>query len=408
MDFSFTGEQDKLRREVRDFFNNELPSDFRPATDNRGVYDEKQMQFMTELQKKAGKKGYLAPGWGTEIGGLCLSDIEQGIVLEETGFRGIRWPAETALRVCGPALLVFGTEEQKQMYLPAIAAGEVVWYEAITEKDAGSDKANINLKASADGDNFILNGQKVFISAPAPADFLFTLARTSDTEPKQDGLTLFLLDAHAPGISYAAAPTLGDFTVKIFFENVKVPKSAVLGQLNRGFYHMAVAAEFERTGTDIPAAQKRELEELVQFAKDEKHNGTQLIDNPEFRDMLAERAIAAELATLSAWRDVWFFNQRKRLGAPPPSTGELQRKTGAARSAKQIIDAFGLYGQLAESDSHAKFGGKAQQEWLASRSMHAGGTIEVNKGNLAEKGLGLPVIPPKFNKDIAKSLKEKE
>lgn len=408
MEFGFTEEQEKLRREVHDFFVNELPSDYHPSLSGRRATNEGQQQFWMALQKKAGARGYLAPGWAKESGGLGLSDMEQGVVMEETGYWGASWPGTMGLRVCGPPLHVFGTEEQKRKFLPPIASGEVIWYEAFTEPDAGSDEANVSLRAVADGDYYVLNGQKHFMTAPGPADYLYTLARTAVTVPKHRGLSLFLVDAHAPGISYRALPTMGIFTVEIFFENVRVHKDTLLGELNRGFYHAMVTFEFERTNTGTPGSAKRSLEELVQFARQEKRHGQRLIADPQMRDLLADRAIEGELSWLGGWRDAWFFSQRKRLGSPPPSTSALRGKAAAAPRSKAFMDVLGLYGQLQRTSKYAKFGGQAERAWQSSRSMHPAGTIEINKVVLSGRGLGLPRIPAKFNKDIAKSIQEEK
>jgi alkylation response protein AidB-like acyl-CoA dehydrogenase len=393
VDFSFTEEQEKLRKEVHDFFMNELPSDYRPGLSGRRASSEKQFEFWMQLQKKAGAKGYLTPGWAKDSGGLGLSDIEQGIVMEETGYWGASWPGNMGLRVCGPPLHVFGTEEQKKKFLPPIASGEAIWYEAFTEPDAGSDEANVSLRCMPDGDYFIFNGQKHFMTAPGPADYLYTLARTADSTPKHRGLSLFLIDAHTPGISYRPMPTLGNFTVEIFFDNVRVHK---------------VTFEFERTNTGTPAMARRSLEELIQFAKEEKRNGKQLIEDDEMREVLADRAIEYVLAWLGGWRDAWFFSQRRRLGSPPPSTSAFRGKTEAAPRAKAFVDSLGLYGQLQRNSKYAKFAGQGERGWLSSRSMHPAGTIEVNKIVLAGRGLGLPRIPAKFNKEIAKAITEKD
>ena len=408
MDFGFTREEEQLKKEVHDFFLNELPSDYHPGLSGRRASNEKQFEFWMALQKKAGAKGYLAPGWGKESGGLGLSDIEQGIVMEVTGTWGAAWPATMGLRVCGPPLHVFGTEEQKKKFLPAIAKGEAIWYEAFTEPDAGSDEANVSLRCVKDGDYFVFNGQKHFMTAPGPADYLYTLARTADVVPKHRGLSLFLIDAHAPGISYRPLPTLGNFTVEIFFDNVRVHKDALLGEINRGFYHAMVTFEFERTNTGGAAGQRRGLEEMVQFAREEKRYGKRLIDDPQMREALADRAIEWVLSYLGGWRDSWFFSQRRRLGSPPPSTSAYRGKADAAPRAKAFMDTLGLFGQLQRNSKYAKFGGQAERGWQTSRSMHPAGTIEVNKIVLAGRGLGLPRIPAKFNKEIAKSLGEKD
>ncbi len=408
MDFSFTPEQEQLRQEVHDFFRRELPADFHPGICSRRANSLKQHEFWMELQKKAGAKGYLAPGWSKEAGGLGLSDIEQGIVSEATGYWGVSWPDYMGTRICGPPLNVFGTEEQKKRFLPPIASGEVIWYEAFTEPDAGSDEGNVGTRAIPDGDFYVLNGQKHFMTAPGPADYLYTLARTAQTDPKHRGLTLFLVDAHSPGISYRALPTMGNFTVEIFFENVRVPKDNLLGEMNRGFYHAMVTFEFERSNTTGVGTGRRSLEELLQFARKEKRNGKPLIEGPEMRDILAERAIEWQLAWLGGWRDAWFFKERKRLGSPPPSTSNLREKNAAAPRAEDFMDHLGLFGQLKRNSKYSKFGGQAESAWQLSRSMHPAGTIEIAKVVLASRGLGLPRVPAKFNREIAKSLTEKE
>lgn len=408
MEFGFTEEQDKLRKEVRGFFVKELPSDYSPATSGRRSPTQEQTDFWMELQKTAGGKGYLVPGWSKDSGGLGLSDIEQGVVMEETGYWGVLWPNLLGLRVCGPPLHVFGTEEQKRRFLPPIARGEVIWYEAFTEPEAGSDEANVSLRAVEDGDDYVLNGQKHFMSAPGPADFLYTLARTEDTIPKHRGISLFLIPAHSPGISYRPLPTMGNFTVEIFFDDVKVPKDALLGELNRGFYHAMVTFEFERTNTGNAASAKRNIEELIEFCKEEKQNGKPLIKDAKVRDLLADRAIDQEIAWLGGWFDTWHFSQREKLGSPPPSAASVRTKTNTDGRAKALIDSLGLYGQLRRGSKYAKFNGQAEWGWQVSRSTHPAGTVEIQKVVLGGRGLGLPRVPAKFNKMIAEALGEQK
>ena len=406
MDFRFTEEQEKLKKEMHDFFLEELPSDYE-ARGGRGQTN-KQSEFLIQLQKKAGAKGYLAPGWAKESGGLGLSDMEQGVVMEETGYWGATWPVTQGLRVCGPPLHVFGTEEQKKRFLPPIARGEVAWYQAFTEPEAGSDEANVSLRAVADGDDYILNGQKTFISAAAPADFLYTLVRTQDVIPKHRGLSLFLIDAKSPGISYRPLPSMGGgFQVEIFFDDVKVPKTDLLGELNRGFYHAMITFEFERSTTGGGGIARRGLEELVEFCREEKRNGKALIEDPAMRSILADRAIALEQSWLSGWFAAWHFSQRGKVGSPPPESWGLHTKSTSAENAKAMVDLMGLYGQLRPDSKYAKYDGRAEHAWEVARSTHPAGTIEVNKIVLAGRGLGLPRVPAKFNTQIRQALEER-
>ncbi|HEY32494.1 MAG TPA: hypothetical protein G4O10_05255 [Dehalococcoidia bacterium] len=400
MDFNYTEEQEKLRQEVHEFFSSNLPSDYRPRGVGGTGTTMEQFKFWMDLQRKAGAKGYLTPGWSKASGGLGLSDMEQGVVAEETSYWGATWPGSQGIRVCGPPLHVFGTEEQKSTFLPGIAKGEVIWYQAFTEPDAGSDEANVSLRATEEDDHYILNGQKTFITAPGPADYLYTLARTQDVIPKHRGISLFLIDAHSPGISYGALATMGIFTVDIFFDNVKVPKTRLLGELNRGFYHAMVTFEFERSTTGAAAGARRGLEELIEFCREEKRNGQPLLKDPAVRDLLADRAIEMELSWLQGWFAAWHFSQRDKLGSPPPEAGGLHTKAVSADRAKQLINAMGLYGQLHRGSKYCKYEGRAAMGWMSSRSTHPAGTIEVNKIVLAGRGLGLPRIPAKFNKEI--------
>ena len=389
MEFGFTEEQEKLRKELHEFFINELPSDHEP-----GILQTKaQLEFGMELQKKAGKKGYLAPGWSKESGGLGLSDMEQGIVMEETGYGGVMWPGSQGLRVCGPPLHLFGTEEQKRKYLPGIASGEVIWYQAFTEPDAGSDEANVQLKAVEDGDDYILNGQKTFITAPAPGDYLYTLARTQDVWPPHRGISLFLVPAHAPGVSYGPLTTMGIYTVDIFFDDVRVSKDALLGEINRGFYHAMATFMFERSGTGQSAGAKRELEELIQFCKETKRNGKPLMEDPEVREILAQIAVDAEIDRLCGWHGQWYFTNREKLGPQPYNLGSLLSKTRSAGRAKKLMDMLGLYGQLRKGSKYEKYEGQIERRWQVSRSTHPAGTIEINKLVIAQRGLGLPRVP---------------
>ena len=405
MDFTYSEGQEKLKKEVHDFFLNELPSDYR-ARGARGTTNA-QYDFWMELQKKAGAKGYLTPGWSKESGGLGLSDMEQGAVMEETGYWGAAWPGTQGLRVCGPPLHDFGTEEQKKSFLPPIARGEVIWYQAFTEPEAGSDEANVSLKAVEEDDHYILNGQKTFITAPGKADFLYTLARTQDVVPKHRGISLFLIDAKTPGISYRPLPTVANFTVEIFFDDVNVPKTDLLGEVNRGFYHAMVTFEFERSTTGGGGAARRGLEELIEFCRGEKRNGKTLLEDPAMRDILADRAIALEQSWLSGWFAAWHFSQRGKLGSPPAESWGLHSKVTSADNAKAMMDLMGLYGQLKPDSKYAKYDGRAASGWEASRSTHPAGTIEVNKIVLAGRGLGLPRVPAKFNTQIREALEER-
>jgi len=407
MEFGFTQDQEKLRKEVRNFFANELAEDCAPHV---SPVREELQSFWLQMQKKAGEKGYLTPGWPKEYGGLGLSSIDQGVVEEEQAYAGVAWPSALALRLMGPGLILFGTEEQKKEFLPAITRGEQIWFEAFTEPEAGSDEANQQTRAVPDGDDYIVNGQKVFISGAYKPDWLYTEVRTADTVPKHRGLSLFMIPADSPGVTIRPLPTMGfGLQNEIFFDDVRVPKKNLLGTLNRGFYHAMEVFTFERSGTGGPAGAKRSLQEFVQFCKEEKRNGKPLIEDPEVRGKLAQMAVENEVRWLIGWHAQWWQGGRERLGPKPYDLSGFFMKKFTTTHAEMMSDIMGTFGQLRKGSKWAKNTGRSvdvEGRWQVARSLHAAGTLEVNKIVLAGRGLGLPRIPAKFNKQIMETLQE--
>ena len=389
MDFGFTEEQEGLRAEVKDFFINELPSDFRPGV---CALSEKLVAFLTEVESKLGKRGWLAPVWPREYGGLGLSEIERGIIREEAGYWEMRWPDWSGINPTGPALFLFGTEEQKRRFLPAIGKGEAIWLQCFTEPDAGTDEANIQLRAVADGDDYVFNGQKCFISSnPIKPDYLYTEARTLDIEPKHRGLTLFLIPADTPGITYNPLPTLADFlTLEVFFEDVRISKEYMLGELNRGFYHAMTTFEFERVETGNATSLKQDLQEFIQFCRETKRNGKPLIDDPQVRDTLAQIVVDIEVLRLHLWRTTWRLSEREKLGPLDYELGSFFGKELVVPIYEAMMNILGLYGQLKTGSKWAQLAGSVERRWRTSRSTHIAGTIEAMKIVLAGRGLGLP------------------
>lgn len=408
MEFGFTEEQEKLRKEVRNFYLEAFPSDYTPGGAGKS---QEQQDFWMDLQRKAGERGYLTPGWPKEYGGLGLGQIEQGIFAEEEGvmIRSMSWPNFIGIHLAGPAMIIFGTEEQKKQFLPQISRGDTIWFQLFTEPEAGSDEANQKMRAVEDGEDYILNGSKTFISGEYKPDWLYTLARTADAEPKHRGLTLFMIPADTPGITYQPQPGMSGSTQNnIFFEDVRVPKKYILGQVNNGFYHAMATFEFERGGTRWMGGARAALRELIQFCKEEKREGKPLIDDPEIREILAQQVVDIEMWRLVAWNSVWQFSQRDKIGPARYDLTAFFWKRFAASHGDGLMKIMGMYGQIRPEDQEAKFNGQTVPVWLETRSRHGGGTLEILKNVLANRGLGLPRIPPSLHKVINEKLpKEK-
>ncbi|MFC1929202.1 acyl-CoA dehydrogenase family protein, partial [Chloroflexota bacterium] len=334
------------------------------------------------------------PGWPKEYGGLGFTSIEQGIVQEEESYSGVLWPNLVGYHLAGPATILFGTEEQKKEFIPPITRGDTIWMQAFTEPEAGSDEANMQCRAVEDGDDYVLNGQKTFISGKYKPDYLFTEARTLDVTPKHRGLSLFLIPADTPGITYHPLPTMGaGLQNEIFFDDVRVPKKYLLGELNRGFYHAMAAFEFERAGCGGATRAKRSLEDFVQFCKEEKRNGKPLIEDPEIRKTLAQLAVEVEVWRLTAWYAQWWFGQREKLGPKPYDLTGFFTKIFSTRHAEAMMRTLGLYGQLKAGSKWAKLAGRIDHSWQTARSLHGGGTFEIYKVVIAQRGLGLSRPP---------------
>ncbi len=320
-----------------------------------------------------------------------MGDIKGAIATEERGYWSIFYPDNVGLILAGPAVALFGSEEHKRKYLPTITSGEAVWFQAFTEPEAGTDEANVQLRAKDVGDAFILNGQKRFVTQAHPPTYLYTLTRTADTVPKHRGISLFLIPGDTPGITYRAMPDMsGTVTNEVFFDDVQVPKSWMLGQLNRGFYHAMATFEFERTGTHAASSAKRNLEEFVQYCKETERNGKPLWDDPQVRDTVARIAADVEAFRLISWHTVWWFSQRDKLGPQPYDLTGFFTKVLGPLHAEAMMSIMGLEGQLRAGSKWVKLNGSVQHAWQGTRSMHGGGTIEAYKIAIARRGLSLP------------------
>ena len=406
MEFGFTEEQETLRKEIRDFFTEELPEDYEPGF-NAMMGKEVQKWWM-DLKDKAIKKGYYVPGWPEEYGGTGFTEMEQSILDEEQGRFGITWPDFLGLHLVAPSLMMFGTKEQKKRWIPPIARGETVCFEAFTEPNAGSDEANIGCRAEEDGEDFIFNGQKLFISGWYKPTWLFTLARTRDSVPKHRGLSLFLLPADLPGISYRPLPTMGGGRQNyVYFDNVRVPRGNLLGELHKGFYHAMMVFEFERRMTGDAAGGKRMLQEMVEFCKETTSGGKPLMENPDIRKRLAKLAVEIEVQRMAGWYSAWRFAEREKVGPASYELSNYYAKKYGASHAKEMLEILGLYGQLATGSKWEALAGRLERMWKVTRSLHAGGTFEVIKIVLAQRGLGLPRIPAHFMKEIGEAVLKK-
>jgi len=292
-----------------------------------------------------------------------------------------------------PALMKHGNEEQKKEHLSKIATGEVVWCQGWSEPEAGSDLPNLKTRAVDDGDDWVINGQKVWTSLAHHADWCFLLAKTDpDAEPKHRGITFFLIDFRTPGITVSPLVTMSkerSFS-EVFYDNVRVPKRNVVGEINRGWKIAMTAAGFERSGIYRIALALRNVDRLIEWSKKQQPDGHTPAKNPVVRQKLANLYIEGRIARMLAYRVAWL----QTLGQQPDWEASIARVFGSEfqqHAGHTGAELMGLYGMLMRDSKWADPEcNMALQSILGVGATIAAGTSEVQRNAIATRGLGLP------------------
>ena len=286
MNPTYSAAAEEYREKVQAFLAEKLPPNWKGIGALTGDALE---HFITEWRATLFSSGYLAPGWPVEFGGGGLSELEQVIIAEEFARAGVPTGGHNdvfSIQMLGNTLLLFGTEEQKRHYLPRLLAGEDTWCQGYSEPNAGSDLSNVGLRAELDGDQWVLNGQKIWTSAGHLADHIFTLARTDPDAPKHKGISFLLVDMRQPGVEVRPIKMLSgesEFN-EVFYTDAVVPKENVVGGVNNGWAVAVGLLGFERgaAASIAPIAFEAEFDRLLQLAKDRG-----VSNDPRIRQKLA-------------------------------------------------------------------------------------------------------------------------
>ncbi len=391
MRFKFTPEQEAFRAEVNAFLKEALPPDWRGA-DN--AIDEEGHEFGRAFLKKLAPKRWIAPAWPKQYGGLDLSLWDQVIFNEAMSYAGAPIVNTAAVGYLGPTVILYGTDEQKQLHLPGITSGDVVWCQGYSEPNAGSDLASLQTRAVQDGDEFILNGQKIWTSQAHYADWMFVLARTDPDAPKHRGISYFLMDMKTPGVTVRPLINMagGEAFNEVFFDNVRIPRSGLLGELNRGWYIATTTLDFERSSIGNSGQSRRALEDLTRFAKTERESGTgrRIWDKLQVRHAIADLWIDLEMLRLLSYRVV-SMQARGLVPNYEASITKVFNSDYVNRQARIGIGIMGLYGGLWGEGPWAKLRGSFARSYVANVGMAiAGGTSEIQRNIIAQRGLGMP------------------
>jgi 3-oxocholest-4-en-26-oyl-CoA dehydrogenase alpha subunit len=394
MNFKFSPEEEEFRREAKDWIKTAIPARWYEIPTGYWQETDESWKITRDFQRKLGAKGWLAPAYPKEYGGAGLSHINRLILAEELTYAHAPMSVEAEITVnwVGMALQHFGNYQQKKDFVSRVAKGELIFCLGYSEPNAGSDLASLQTKAIEKGDEYIVNGQKIWCSFAHYADYCWLAAVTDPDAPKHRNMSMFVVDMKTPGITIRPLINIiGAHSFnEVFFDDVRVPKENLVGVKNNGWFQLAMALDFERSGVQTAAGNQMILNALIDYAKTHKRGGQLLIDDPAIRSDLAEMAINIEVARMLCYRIAWIYS----VGGHS-SYESSQAMLFGSELLRKISDTgmkvLGQYGQLM-TDSKLTVG-KADiaRNYLASLSIGVGGgTNEIQKNIIAMRGLGLP------------------
>ena len=385
MDWHDNGQQAAWRARVREFLGQ------KPRALSAGdAFARPTPTPENEAWRKAlAAVGWIAPAWPKEYGGAGLTPVEQFILNEEFAEAGAPQFGGISTMMLGPTLITHGTEEQKRQHLPPILRGETFWCQGYSEPGSGSDLASLQTRAVRDGDDFVLNGQKIWTSEAHQADWMFCLARTNPEAPKHRGITYLLVDMRTPGITVRPLINMaGSHSFnEVFFEDVRVPLANVVGEVDRGWYVGTTTLDFERSSIGSAVGSRQQAERaLVWLRGQQAHMAGS--DYAAVRREWAERWIEVNISRHLAYRII-SMQAAGEIPNAEASVAKLYSSELGQRIARTTLRMLGMWGAVAEG--RAPLGGMAAGSYLGSVSHTiAGGTSEIHRNIVATRGLGLP------------------
>jgi alkylation response protein AidB-like acyl-CoA dehydrogenase len=391
MRFADTPELTEWRHTVRNFLDQhwrregEDESEAATSMETQEQFETRQKRSQAWLDR-LGENGWIAPAWPKQYGGADMSVLEQFVLSQELTEAGAP-TSRQMLNLVGPTIMLHGSDEQKAEHLPPMLRGEVAWCQGFSEPGSGSDLASLQTRATRDGDDYVVNGQKIWTSGAHRADWIFMLARTDPDAPKHRGISYLLVNMKDPGITVRPLINMHDGHVfnEVFFEDVRVPVRNRIGEENRGWYVGTTTLDFERSNIARVVNIKKSLRRLTNYAKARSE-----LSHPQ-RLELADRAVETAVCELLSFRVVSI----QAAGGVPNMEASMNKMYGSElqqRVARTAMNVTGMRGQLrtpagleGEHDIHA-----ALNYMSTVPSTIAAGTSEIQRNIIATRGLGLP------------------
>ncbi len=394
MDFRDTREQAAWRQEVRAFAEAELPGSFKAARAGQSYLSARDLLWdnrdVREWRKRLVRRGWIAPSWQKEYGGAGLSAMEQFIMSEEFAEANAPRIDSNGVDMLGPTLIVHGTEEQKREFLPRILSGETVLTQGFTEPEAGSDLASLQTMATHDGDDYVINGHKIWTTGAPQSNWMFLLARTNPLVPKHRGISYFLLEMSTPGVEVQPLPdvTGSALSSQVFLRDVRVPGKNLVGEENQGWYLATTTLSFERAAQmGSIVGLRHAVLRLIELARADCPAGASRVDSA-LRLELADRMIEVEVSRVMAYQIVSMLERRQVPNYQASTMKNFLAET-TQRVAQTGMKVLGLRGGAC--GERATEAGWVPRLYLSSLALTIGmGTSEVLRNVIATRGLGLP------------------
>lgn len=410
MDWADAPEQASFREEVRAFIRERFPRGYRPDLEadqsvepedipgynwpaDRVSDDPERRAAANEWSEALAQKGWVAPAWPKRYGGGGLGVLDQFVYNQEMAEARVPLVGGIGVSLIGPTIIAFGTDEQKQAYLPGILSGEVAWAQGFSEPGAGSDLAALSMRGERDGDTYVLNGQKIWTSGAQYADWMCAIVRTDpEAETKHRGITFLVLDTKSKGISVQSITDMTDQQPfnETFFEGVRVPLSQRIGEENRGWYVAMAMLDFERSGIGGAVGYRKALQDLIQFIDDDEGCGVVRHDwRGTARLEIADRATEIEVLQNFALRTI-SMQANDEAQNYEPSVNKLFGSEVHQALARTGTKTFGLYGGIWDR-SAAPLEAFFTRDYVGSTSHTVfSGSSEIQRNVIATRGLGLP------------------
>jgi alkylation response protein AidB-like acyl-CoA dehydrogenase len=390
VELALTDEQESLRRELRDYFASMMTSEI----EEEMARHEMGGPLSRELARKMGADGWLGIGWPKEYGGQARSPVEQLIFFDEAARAGAPVPLLT-INTVGPTLMRFGSDEQKHDLLPRILRGEIQFAIGYSEPGAGTDLAALTTRAVRDGDEYVVNGQKIFTSLANQSEYVWLAVRTDPSAPRHKGISILIVPTSAPGFSLSPIHVVGGArTNATYYDDVRVPVGNRVGEENEGWKLITTQLNHERVALCSAGSIHRALDDVRRWASDNQlANGARVIDQEWVQLNLARVAARVEFLKLMNWKVAWGL----ATGAINPADASVTKIFGTElnlEAYRLLLEVLGPAGYLKRGTPGAVLRGRLERSYAGTLILtFGGGTNEIQRDIIAMVGMGMPRAP---------------